>query len=490
MAISHGESPRLRRESGGATGGCGRRHHPGEYGGRRAPPRPGAPTTGGTGPTAPGSRSAAANAAASAYRSAGSLASAAPGHRGEVGRDAVGQRRDRLAHVGQRGGDRAVGDERPAAGEALEEHHAEGVDVAGGGGGPALGLLGREVLRGAHHLAGLGQRHALGRAGDAEVGDLDDAVGGDHQVGGLDVAVHDAGGVRGGRRASAAWARRSRACSGGIGCPGRSRSRQRLAVDELHDQVGRGARTGRPRARRSRRPTRCRGGAATAALPRLGLEAGAEAGVVGELVLEQLDRDRCGRGWCRWPATPRPCRRWRSGSRGGSGRPSSANVSRRGSLVDHRLHDRLGDRAGRAGRRRSRRGRCRRSGSSPRRRPAGCRPGRSETNQAYGVAVRRAGLGGAGLAGDLDARGCAAGVPVPLATTETIISLQLAGRWRELIASDSASGLGLVEDVEVGRAGPRRRGTASSPCRRWRSRPATIAICSGVARHVVLADAG
>ena len=36
----------------------------------------------------------------------------------------------------------------------------------------ALGLLGGEVLRGADHLAGLGQRHRVGRAGDAEVGDL------------------------------------------------------------------------------------------------------------------------------------------------------------------------------------------------------------------------------------------------------------------------------------------------------------------------------
>jgi hypothetical protein len=58
-------------------------------------------------------------------------------------------------------------------------------------------LLGREVLHGAHDLTGRGQRHLVGDAGDAEVGDLDPAVGGDEEVSGLDVAVHEAGRVRG-----------------------------------------------------------------------------------------------------------------------------------------------------------------------------------------------------------------------------------------------------------------------------------------------------
>ena len=55
----------------------------------------------------------------------------------------------------------------------------------------ALGLLGRDVGRRPQHLAGLGQRHPLGGAGDAEVGDLDVAVGAEEDVLGLEVAVDD-----------------------------------------------------------------------------------------------------------------------------------------------------------------------------------------------------------------------------------------------------------------------------------------------------------
>ena len=68
-------------------------------------------------------------------------------------------------------------------------------------------------------------------AGDAEVGDLDPAVGGDQQVAGLDVAVHDpervgrrdrVGGLRdqvgGGRR----WHRLAVAEQRESGCPGTS----------------------------------------------------------------------------------------------------------------------------------------------------------------------------------------------------------------------------------------------------------------------------
>ena len=56
----------------------------------------------------------------------------------------------------------------------------------------AGGLFRGQVLGGAHHLAGLGQRHLVGQAGDAEVGDLDAAVRGDQQVARLDVAVDQA----------------------------------------------------------------------------------------------------------------------------------------------------------------------------------------------------------------------------------------------------------------------------------------------------------
>ena len=74
----------------------------------------------------------------------------------------------------------------------------ERVQVAARVGLGALGLLGREVGGGAHDRADLGEVVLAGgvhRPGDAEVGDLHLAVGTDQDVGGLDVAVHDAAGV-------------------------------------------------------------------------------------------------------------------------------------------------------------------------------------------------------------------------------------------------------------------------------------------------------
>ena len=84
--------------------------------------------------------------------------------------------------------------ERRAAGEHLVEDRAQGVDVGGGRdvGGRAAGLLGGHVARRAHDVAGAGQaRLALHQLGQAEVGDLRDALVGEHDVGRLDVAVDD-----------------------------------------------------------------------------------------------------------------------------------------------------------------------------------------------------------------------------------------------------------------------------------------------------------
>ncbi len=99
-------------------------------------------------------------------------------------------------------------------------------------------LLGREVLHGAHDLAGRRQRHLVGDARDAEVGDLDATLGGNEQVARLDVAVHEP--------------RRVRGLQGGRGLRddvedvliGRQRPfalenrRERLARHELHHEVG------------------------------------------------------------------------------------------------------------------------------------------------------------------------------------------------------------------------------------------------------------
>ena len=108
-------------------------------------------------------------------------------------------------HAGEDVG-RRLPDEEPAPGEHLEEDDAEGPDV-----GPPidplpLGLLGAHVAGGAEDQAGArpgqAERGRIGRAGGArlvierlgqsEVEHLDDARLGDLDVGGLQIAVHDA----------------------------------------------------------------------------------------------------------------------------------------------------------------------------------------------------------------------------------------------------------------------------------------------------------
>ena len=174
--------------------------------------------------------------------------------------------------------------------QALEEHHAERVDVGGGGGGAALGLLRREVLRRAHHLARRGEREAVCGPGNAEVGDLDLAVGGDEKVGRLDVAVHDAGRV-GGPDGVGGVGDQGAGHGGVQWCVRAQQVGQRLPVDELHDEE-------RPRPATVVRLalTRVEDGGDTrvvqgGGVPGLGLEPGPERRVVGVLALEDLDRD-------------------------------------------------------------------------------------------------------------------------------------------------------------------------------------------------------
>ena len=76
-------------------------------------------------------------------------------------------------------------------------HGPQRVQVAVLAGPFSLGLFGRHVLGGADDSAGHGQAIAGEDLGDAEIGQLDDSLGSDQQVGGLQVAVNDAGVVGG-----------------------------------------------------------------------------------------------------------------------------------------------------------------------------------------------------------------------------------------------------------------------------------------------------
>jgi hypothetical protein len=91
--------------------------------------------------------------------------------------------------------------ERDVAGEHLEQHDAERVDVRLAVDVVAERLLGRDVVGRAEHAAVGGQALVVERAGDAEVGDLGRALLVDQDVLGLDVAVDDAARVRGAERA-------------------------------------------------------------------------------------------------------------------------------------------------------------------------------------------------------------------------------------------------------------------------------------------------
>ena len=84
--------------------------------------------------------------------------------------------------------------EGKTAGGSLVHHDAQRVQVARGAEVLALGLLGGDVVGGAEHGVGLGEMGVLG-ACDAKVHDLGVAVGQNHDVLRLDVAVNDLMGV-------------------------------------------------------------------------------------------------------------------------------------------------------------------------------------------------------------------------------------------------------------------------------------------------------
>ena len=116
------------------------------------------------------------------------------------GRDGRRQGWQRLFHVRDDHGQRRAA-ERNLPGQALMGHDAQRVEVGRGGRGLTRAPLGGQVTGGADQHPGTGDRLRPGRLRDAEIGDLDHAIGADQQVARLDVPVDQPGPVRGGQPA-------------------------------------------------------------------------------------------------------------------------------------------------------------------------------------------------------------------------------------------------------------------------------------------------
>jgi hypothetical protein len=154
----------------------------------------------------------------------------------QLGRNSVWQGGRRILEVADAELHRRARVERRTPGEHLVEDHAGAVDVGRRCIGAAARLLGGHVARRAEDLGGHRARGALGEPRHTEVADLDRAVGGEHHVRGLDVAVHDPLRVCAAERAAEL-----------LGDSRRLRGRERaagetvleaLAVDQLGDVVG------------------------------------------------------------------------------------------------------------------------------------------------------------------------------------------------------------------------------------------------------------
>ena len=109
--------------------------------------------------------------------------------------------------------DGALALEGDPSGERLVEHHPDRVEVGDRGHVHALRLLGREVVGGPHHRAGLGDLRDAG-AGDPEVGDDRLALGVDDHVLRLQIAVDDPVAMGEARRLAAPGGSAATACSG------------------------------------------------------------------------------------------------------------------------------------------------------------------------------------------------------------------------------------------------------------------------------------
>ena len=109
---------------------------------------------------------------------------------GSISRGGIGIIQQPVVHDGE-----GIGPlKRGLAGQHFVEHDSQRVDVAAAVAALALDLFGRDVFGRAHHLGKLGERQPARAflAGDAEVDQLDAVFGIDHDVFGLQVAMHDA----------------------------------------------------------------------------------------------------------------------------------------------------------------------------------------------------------------------------------------------------------------------------------------------------------
>jgi hypothetical protein len=301
---------RARRGRGGAGLGLRRRRDVGRDGGRAAGDRGRLAVLGEARHRGRGGRRRRAARDAAARR-AGRLAR----RRGERGAPEVaGRRVARRGLLGQRAGDDRVERERHArrrrrpgrllvqvggdrrrhggaaerrrAGERGVQHAAERVDVGAGVDRLAAEVLGRHEVDGPDPAAALGDPRRLGvlDAGDPEVAEVDVRAR-DQHVRGLDVAVHEAGGVRGVEGAADLRDDRGRPARREPPLAAQERVEVR-ARDVAHDQVEVAVLLAGAVDRDHVRVVDRRG------QPRLALEALAERRVRGAVGGDQLQRDR------------------------------------------------------------------------------------------------------------------------------------------------------------------------------------------------------
>ena len=122
------------------------------------------------------------------------------------------------------------------AGQHFVEHDAQRKNVAAAVHRAPLHLLGRHVAGRAHDVRGLLGAAELKNLGSAEVRDLDGVVGGQHQVGGLDVAVNNVA-FMGVLQRAAGLVHDAQRAGQGKGMSAIQKSLQALAFHQLHGDV-------------------------------------------------------------------------------------------------------------------------------------------------------------------------------------------------------------------------------------------------------------